>query len=171
MQETNLHWIFHHLRSRLAGTFPLRHLIWFPDTGIASLIHLCGSHLRSIGVQAYSKCCHYHYAKDDRLWEQKKPPSNLFLLHRNFPRLMIWCSQRTQLCDAWWHLLPDGRNGGCERYRMMWQSPFPHDRIAFQSRVWMRESMLFYIEKMLFLHHVVCHLMHEAEIWHNVVYK
>jgi hypothetical protein len=30
--------------------------------------------------------------------------------------------------------------------------------------------MLFYIEKMLFLHHVVCHLMGGAEIWHHVAY-
>ena len=29
---------------------------------------------------------------------------------------------------------------------------------------------LFYIEKMLFLHHVVCHLTRIAEIWHHVAH-
>ena len=30
--------------------------------------------------------------------------------------------------------------------------------------------MLFYVEKMLFLHHVDCQLMRGAEIWHHVAY-
>jgi hypothetical protein len=108
-QETNLHGIFHHLSCHLAATYSLQHLLWFSDTGIASFIHLWGSHSRLIGVQAYSECHHYHYVKDDLLWEQNNPPSNFFLLHCNFPWLMLWCSQKTQLCDALWHLLSGGR--------------------------------------------------------------
>jgi hypothetical protein len=38
-QETNLHGIFHRLLHRLAATNSLQHLLQFPDTGIASLIH------------------------------------------------------------------------------------------------------------------------------------
>ena len=104
LQETNLLGIFHHLSHSLAATFSLKHLLRFPDTGRASLIHLCGSHLKSIGVQAYSECCHYHSVKNDHPCMQNNPLSNLFLLHCNFRWLMLWCSQRTQLCDPLWHL-------------------------------------------------------------------
>ncbi len=120
LKETNLHGIFHRVSCFLAATYSLRHLLWFPDTCIASLIHLCGSHSRSIRVQVYSECHHNHYAKDDCLWEQINFSSNLFVLHCIFPWLMIWCSQRTQLCDA--YLFPGCREregvkefGWCDR--------------------------------------------------------
>ena len=155
-QETNLHGIFHHLLRRLAATYSLWHLRPFPDTGIASLIHCCGSHLQSIGVQAYIECHHYCYVKDDRLWEQNNPPSNVFLLQCYY---VLKEYNYVMLYDIYWPAVGKWR---------VWKSlddvtvsiSLWQDCVSRQ--VWMRELMSIFLGNVIF---TSCRLSLNVQGW------